>query len=163
MTTGDPPDRAGSEGGEGPREGPPERVRSTPAPPPPPPPAGSAGSAAGGSEEGAAGPVPIRDLMKQMKPEHEPAPEAEADPRWDGLEASFEREGVEWLVRTAGAGAYGTGRLGTARLVAVHFFRESDPGTPVREALVGAGVFPLLSAGELRTLFDRATPIEADR
>lgn len=109
--------------------------------------------------ESPGGPVPVRDLMKTMTPE----PEAAGEPRWEGEEQGFERDGVEWVVRSAGAGSYGTGTLGTSRLVAVHFFRADDPDVPVREALVPAGVFPHLHAQELRELYDRATPIELDR
>lgn len=105
------------------------------------------------------GPVPVRDLMKTMTPDQ---PEAEGEPRWEGEEQGFERDGVEWSVRTAGAGAYGTGDFGTARLVALHFFRSDDPERPVREALVPAGLFPHLHAEELRALFERATPIELE-
>lgn len=120
----------------------------------------------GGSEdrqdEGAeaGGPVPVRDLMKQMTPEAE-LPEVEGEPRWDGMERGFERDGEAWVVRTAGAGMYGTGRKGTARLMALHFCREAEADTPVREALVPAAVVPHLRADELRVLFERATPIDA--
>lgn len=125
-----------------PPEPPPEQVRSTPGPP---------------------GPVPVRDLMKRMTPEPDPAPGADADPLWEGAERGFETGDVAWIARSAGAGAYGTGRLGTARLVAVHFYRRDDPATPVREALVSAGAFPHLGPAELRELFERATPIVVDR
>lgn len=101
-------------------------------------------------------PVPVRDLMKSMSPE----PEAEGEPRWEGEERSFELDGTHWIVRTAGAGSYGTGGVGAARLVAVHFFREDTPERPVREALIAGGVFPGLRGEELRTLFERATPID---
>lgn len=110
-------------------------------------------------KKGGDGPVPVRDLMKQMVSR----PEAEGEPRWEGTEHVFEGPDETWTARTAGAGAYGTGVRGRARLVAVHFFRESDPDTPVREALVPAGVFPHLRPDELRTLLERATPIELDR
>jgi hypothetical protein len=109
-------------------------------------------------QDGGSGPVPVRDLMKQMVAQ----PEAEGEPRWEGAEHTFERGEETWLARTAGAGAYGTGPRGRARLVAVHFFHEEDPGTPVREALVAAGQFPHLQPEELRVLFDRSTPIELD-
>lgn len=105
------------------------------------------------------GPVPVRDLMKRMSP----MPEAEGEPRWEGVERTFEVAGEEWVVRTAGASAYGTGERGRARLVAVHFFRESEPELPVREALVGAGRFGALRPEELRSLWERATPIDLDR
>lgn len=104
-----------------------------------------------------AGPVPVRDLMRPSGP----AAEAEGEPRWEGDERVFEMEDATWTVRTAGAGAYGTGALGSARLLAVHFFREDAPERPVREALVPAGVFPNLRDEELRSLFADATPIES--
>ena len=110
-------------------------------------------------KEGSNGPVPVRDLMKQMVSQ----PEAEGEPRWEGTEHTVEIDGEEWRVRVAGAGSYGTGDRGSARLVAVHFHREAEPETPVREALVPAGRFPHLRPEELRTLFERATPIELDR
>ena len=110
-------------------------------------------------KRGGDGPVPVRDLMKRMVSR----PEAEGEPRWEGTEHAFEWRDEDWIARAAGAGAYGTGARGRARLVAVHFFREDDPETPVREALVGAGQFPHLRPEELRTLLDRATPIEVDR
>lgn len=109
-------------------------------------------------EERTGGPVPVRDLMKQMKPE----PEAEGEPQWEGEGRGFERDGVTWSARPAGAGSYGTGDQGTARLLAIHFYREDDPEHPVREALVPAASFPGLHQDELRTLFERATPIELD-
>lgn len=108
---------------------------------------------------GGEGPVPVRDLMKQMVSR----PEAEGEPRWESEEKVFDLRGESWTVRAAGAGAYGTGARGRAKLVAVHFYREAEPDTPVREALVPAGVFPHLRPDELRTLFERATPIDLDR
>lgn len=110
-------------------------------------------------EKGGNGPVPVRDLMKQMVSQ----PEAEGEPRWEGTEHAFEMDGEEWRARVAGAGSYGTGDRGSARLSAVHFCREDEPETPVREALVPADDFPHLRPEELRTLYERATPIELDR
>lgn len=107
--------------------------------------------------------MPVRDLMKQMTPGPEAVPGTGEDPPWDGIERGFDADDVAWVARSAGAGAYGTGRLGTARLVAVHFYRRDDPDTPVREALVPAGAFPHLGPSDLRELFDRATPIDLDR
>ena len=147
-----------SAGDDRPAEPPPERVRSTPGPPMP-----IGGDADEQVVEPGGGPVPVRDLMKKMTPEHDPPPEAEVDPRWDGVERGFRRDDVAWVVRSAGAGAYGTGRLGTARLVAVHFYRSDEPDTPVREALLPAGVLPRLDSDELAELFDRATPIPRER
>lgn len=106
---------------------------------------------------GAPGPVPVRDVM-QRQPEPEPA----GEPQWEGDELSFEMDGAEWRVKTAGAGSMGTGTRGIARVVAVHFFREDEPEKPVREALLPAGSFPNLREPELRALFQRATPIVLD-
>ncbi len=91
-----------------------------------------------------------------------PVPESEGDPRWEGAESAFDLDGEEWLARTAGAGSYGTGGHGAARLLAVHFYRASAPDRPVREALLPAGRFADLWPDELRTLFRRATPIDLD-
>lgn len=105
------------------------------------------------------GPVPVRDLMKQMVSQ----PEAEGEPRWEGTQLTFEMDDEMWVARAAGAGAYGTGSHGKARLVAVHFYREETPDTPVREALVAADRLPHLGPEELWVLYDRATPIDLDR
>lgn len=113
--------------------------------------------------EEAGGPVPVRDLMKVMRSQGDGAAGAEGEPRWDGQEQGFEMDGEEWWARSAGAGAYGTGRSGLARLVAVHFYRAADPSVPVREALIPAGAFRGMSAEELRVAFERATPIEQER
>lgn len=109
------------------------------------------------TDEGGSGPVPVRDLLKQTKPE--PAAPA-AEPERPALEFTFETEEGGWLVRVAGDGSYGTGRVGAARLLAVHFYHQDDPGTPLREALLPAGRFPHMREEELREVFDRATPIE---
>lgn len=108
--------------------------------------------------ESGSGPVPVRDLMRTLSPE----PEAEGEPGWERDERTFELEGATWTVRAAGAGCYGTGEPGAARLLAVHFFAGDAPDRPVREALIPAGVFPHLREEELRTLFGRATPIELE-
>jgi hypothetical protein len=101
---------------------------------------------------GDGGPVPVRDLMQ-----HPPAESVEpAGP-------AFELDGESWAVREAGSGSYGTGPRGTARLVALHFYRPSAPDRPVRELLIAAGLVAGLGADELATLFRRATPIELDR
>lgn len=115
------------------------------------------GKAGPDEREPGSGPISVRDLMRPATPE----PEGEGEPRWEGDERAFDMDGKAWTVRTAGAGTYGTGGLGTARLLAVHFFREEAPETPVREALVPAGVFPTLRDEELRSLFESATPIDS--
>jgi hypothetical protein len=122
---------------------------------------------------GERGPLPVRDLLKQTQEGATPAePASLSDRAGTGesapaggtpLERSFEVAGEEWVARPAGIGLYGTGRPGTARLMAVHFFRAADPGAPIREALVPAGEFVSLAAGELSDLFERATPIELER
>lgn len=104
------------------------------------------------------GPVPVRDLMRTLSPE----PEAEGDPGWERDERTFELDDATWIARAAGAGCYGTGEVGAARLLAVHFFAAEAQDRPVREALIPAGAFPHLGEEELRTLFDRATPIELE-
>jgi hypothetical protein len=123
------------------------------------------------------GPVPVRDLLKQTGDASAPA-EAEAPapagpdrPEDSGAAPAeaqsggrtFEVDGETWLARAAGVGLYGTGRLGSARLVAVHFFRASEPAEPVREALVPASDFWRLQPAELRVVCERATPIEVQR
>lgn len=120
------------------------------------------------------GPVPVRDLLKQIS--GEPSGDEKANETADdaadaappdagtGPEAAeFEMAGEDWVAREAGAGSYGTGKRGIARLLAVHFFRASTPDLPVREALIPAGTFGSLRSSELRELFERATPIELDR
>ncbi len=77
-------------------------------------------------------------------------------------EARFEVEGTTWLARPAGAGCYGTGKLGTARLVAVHFFRADATDEPVREALIPAGLLGVLREEEWTELWARATPIRTE-
>jgi hypothetical protein len=122
------------------------------------------GGTGGGEKAGDAGaaessgPVPVRDLMQVPTPE----PEAEGDPRWEGGESAFELDGEDWLALTAGAGSYGTGDHGAARLLAIHFYRASAPDRPVREALLPAGLFADLWPDQLRALFRSATPIELD-
>lgn len=126
----------GSDGTEPEREGSPESK----APPP-------------------AGPVPVRDVMRQGP--GAPAGE-EVEPAWESEDREFEANGEEWVARVAGRGAYGTGRRGKAVLVAVHFHRAAEPETPLREALIPAASFPVLRPEELASLLERATPIELD-
>jgi hypothetical protein len=122
------------------------------------------------------GPVPVRDLLKHAGGDPEgpgtPSPAAggpeASSPVVDAgagalPEKAFEVDGEPWLARPAGLGLYGTGRLGSARLVAVHFFRASEPERPVREALVSASDFKGLEAVELGVVFEGATPIEPER
>jgi hypothetical protein len=87
----------------------------------------------------------------------------ETEPAAAGPEHRFRAEGQEWLARPAGRGCYGTGRRGTARLVAVHFFAADAPREPLREILMAAGAFERLREEELVVAWDRATPIERER
>lgn len=106
------------------------------------------------------GPVPVRDLMNASR--RAPAPEAQGTPGWDGDARTFENDGIEWTVRPAGAGAYGTGDSGAARILAVHFYRAGEE-EPERETLLPAARFPHLRDEELVRLLEGATPIEVDR
>ncbi len=111
-----------------------------------------------GRDEGG-GPVPVRDLMRSPRPTR--SPEAEGTPRWESEDRAFETDGVGWIGRPAGVGAYGTGDRGTARILAVHFYRQGS-ASPEREALVAASRFPHLREEELGALLNEATPIEMD-
>ena len=113
----------------------------------------------GREQEQASGPVPVRDLMNPATSELE----AEGEPRWEEDERAFDLDGEEWLVRPSGAGSYGTGRLGAARLLALHFYRADAPDRPVREALVPQAQFLTLRDVELGALFRKATPIDLER
>jgi hypothetical protein len=106
-----------------------------------------------------AGPVPVRDLLGSAAAEHTPAEEVGAVP----MEFAFHLDGEPWLARVAGAGAHGTGRRGSARLAALHFFRAAEPTVPVSEALLAAGEVPELEADRLAELCRRATAIEIER
>jgi hypothetical protein len=126
---------------------------------------------------GGGGPVPVRDLLKQLSGEAADArrSEPEAGPgSTDGEEVGqgaapaasaleFEMGDESWVLRPAGVGAYGTGQRGAARLLAVHFYRAAEPDIPVREALMAAGAFGALRAEDAADLFGRATPIELNR
>lgn len=71
----------------------------------------------------------------------------------------FEADGQSWIAWTSGAGAYGTGVLGTAQVAAVHFGRPDAPEVPVLEALAPAGDFHALFDDELIQLLRSARPI----
>jgi hypothetical protein len=131
---------------------------------------------AGSSSE--SGPVPVRDLLKQTgegpgrsgetlpdaaADEREPDAVVAPEPQAEVAERAFQMGEETWLARPAGEGLYGTGRLGSARLAAVHFFRASEPERPVREALVSVSDFRRLAETELSALYERATPIELER
>jgi hypothetical protein len=137
------------------------------------------------ASDSAGGPVPVRDLLKQLGADvppdlsgdagaqedatvPPPAPDrragAWADPGDDAdsaiTEHAFELDGVEWIARPAGLGCYGTGRRGMALLQAVHFYRADAPDRPVREALLPASRFQQLTPADLVELCHGATPIE---
>jgi hypothetical protein len=114
------------------------------------------------SEQGGgtdAGPVPVRHLVGE--PEEEGPIEA-SPPAGPGgpVGRTFEAGGEAWVARPAGAGCYGTGRRGVARILAVHFFRAASPDEPEREALVPAALFGELRPTEWVEVWSRATPIE---
>lgn len=111
---------------------------------------------------GPAGPVkvPAGEKRDESNATERDGPKERSNEAQDAGEVPFEMGGEPWLAKVQGAGSYGTGRLGSARLLAVHFFRGAAPDVPVREALVPAGVFLTLGAAELSELFERATPIE---
>lgn len=125
------------------------------------------------------GPVPVRDLLRQLGQDSPGATDAGLEAGAGSVaerstspsdqdvelgpavtEQAFEMDGVEWLARPAGLGCYGTGRRGMALLQAVHFYRADEPDRPVREALLSASRFPHLDAAELPAIFARATPVE---
>jgi hypothetical protein len=107
------------------------------------------------------GPVPVRDVVGRPGGERE----AEAQPAEAASDVQTERTfvaaGEHWLARLAGSGCYGTGRRGSARLVAVHFYRAEAPGDPLREALIPAAAFDELRSEEWVAVWSRATPIES--
>jgi hypothetical protein len=86
----------------------------------------------------------------------------DGEPQWEGPDREFEVAGEAWIARPAGSGVYGTGDLGTAWILAVHFYR-SQSKEPVREALVPAATFPHMGDADLAELLAQATPIEVDK
>jgi hypothetical protein len=88
-------------------------------------------------------------------PSGAPAPGPVAVPE---TERAFEQRGVRWIARAAGGGAGGTGGLGLAHFVAVHFFRDGAD-RPAFEALLARGRFEHLHPEELAALLAAATPI----
>lgn len=114
-------------------------------------------------DAGSAGdrPVPVRASLSPESPATDaPAAPPSAEPR---SVKRFRHDDEEWLARIAGESAYGTGGRGLAYLVAVHFLRASDAGTPLREALIPAARFQGLAESELQKLLDEAVPIDLDR
>lgn len=74
----------------------------------------------------------------------------------------FVHEGRTWIARIAGHGAYGTGGLGLAAVLAIHFFDATAPDRPLREALAGGIDFETLFDAELVQLLEASTPIDVD-
>jgi hypothetical protein len=66
--------------------------------------------------------------------------------------------GAEWIVRSGGTGAAGTGGTGLAPVEAVHFYRP-DETRPRWEALVARGRWPDLFDDELAELLRSASPV----
>lgn len=94
-------------------------------------------------------------MMAVPAPPDAPAPDPVRVPE---SERAFEHEGTRWIARAAGGGAGGTGGLGLAHFVAVHFFREGAE-RPAYEALLAWGRFEHLHRDELAALLAAATPI----
>ncbi|MEJ2677738.1 MAG: hypothetical protein P8174_01530 [Gemmatimonadota bacterium] len=108
------------------------------------------------------GPVPVRASMSPDSP----ATDAPVEPPSSAESRSvkrFRHGDEEWLARIAGESAYGTGGRGLAYLVAVHFLRAADAGTPLKETLIPAARFHGLAEPELQKLLDEAVPIDLDR
>lgn len=90
-----------------------------------------------------------------------PAPQDVAATRpapQSAVERGFQSGGQEWVARSAGGGAAGTGALGLAQLDAVHFF-PAGAERPTHEALTARGRLAHLHESELVALLARAVPI----
>jgi hypothetical protein len=108
---------------------------------------------------GIEGPVAGSPIPAGDPPAETPAPLLE--PRiLPPLERSFDVDGVELLVRSLGAAAGGTGRLGLAAFEAYRFYGASEPDRPLREALMPAGQLSTMYDEELRAIWKRATILD---
>jgi hypothetical protein len=74
------------------------------------------------------------------------------------VERRFQSGGREWIARSAGGGAAGTGALGLAQLDAVHFL-PAGAERPTHEALTARGRLGDLHESELAALLAGAVPI----
>ena len=107
-------------------------------------------------------PLPVREALHGLHPPataatpnlEAPASKAPAGTR------SLTVDGAEWIATIVGASAYGTGAVGSARLLAIGFARPDEPGAPRRVALVAAGSLDAMTEGELRDLWRDARPLE---
>src|SRR6266550_2184877 len=77
------------------------------------------------------------------------------------LERNITADGLELIVRSVGAGAGGTGRLGLASYEAVRFYAATDAERPLREALLAAGALQMMFDEELVVAWRSATRLEA--
>jgi hypothetical protein len=75
-----------------------------------------------------------------------------------GAERQFVVDGSEWIVRSGGEGAAGTGRQGLAPVEAVHFYRPGED-RPRYEALLARGLWLQLFDTELAALLRMAVPV----
>jgi hypothetical protein len=67
-------------------------------------------------------------------------------------------DGTEWIVRSGGTGAAGTGDRGLATIEAVHFYRPGE-ARPRLEALLARDRWLDLFEAELRVLLRSAVPL----
>ena len=82
----------------------------------------------------------------------------------EGGEAGSERQlivdGSDWIARTGGKGAAGTGAHGLAAVEAIHFYRPGE-SRPRFEALVASGQWLRLYDEELAAVLRGAVPVPA--
>lgn len=122
---------------------------------------GEAGGAAG---ERGGGPMSMREAVERLHTRaagRDPdAGPADTEVQQPALVRRFSVGDEEWLVREAGSARAGTGQQGLARIVALRFYRPSEPDEPRREVLVPAVDLETMYDDELRALFARAQPFD---
>jgi len=84
--------------------------------------------------------------------------DADADVGESPAERRLMVAGEEWIVRSGGTGAAGTGREGLAIVEAVHFYRPGE-SRPRFEALIARGRWSELFDAELAVLLGSAVPV----
>lgn len=124
-------------------------------------PADAAGEAAGGDAPSSARPISARELVARMEGRGaHPGEDAEDHPPPMRPVRRFRVDDQEWLARPEGEGWGGNGHVGLARLTVVRFYHPAEPETARREALLPVGRLEDLYDEELRTLLERARPVE---